>query len=277
MADTSSSTMPQLAVHVNGDTKSIDAKKALQGMQQLLDLLKDIQSGVQRERDVDQSETTWRVTDLQLGSVHAQFAPSHLDTDDDERVLQGSFSTLIRGFRMTEQGPEIPDDWSTTTVERAKKVATLLSSASSEGTDIGVFGDDGRSVRVTRKSVTHIASVVSRRRRSIGSVSGVLETLTVHRKFEGTLWTDKGNHRVVVRFNGEQLDEVRSGLNHRVRMHGILERNYRNEPVSLELREFQLLPDYGDGPKLSAAGGSIPDFTGGMTEPEYLRQIRGTP
>ncbi|WP_156778946.1 hypothetical protein [Rhodococcus sp. 008] len=264
--------LPNLSVYVAGAPETIDAAKALSGLTSLLDLIKELQQ-FSEGPEGHAGHTRWRLSQLELNSIATTFSPLRSD-DDSDQTIELSLSNLIRGFQVTEGAAEIPDYWPTTAVEKARKAAYDLGAASPAGTEISIPGSENLHVRVSSQSARNIRTVVNQKTKSLGSVTGTIETLTVRKKNEAHMWTERGNHRVTVRFSEKDFEAVRAAIKHRVLIYGILERNYRSAPVSVDLRNIEVLEEWGSGPKLTDLGGSSPEYIGGQHAVDYVRQSR---
>ena len=109
----------------------------------------------------------------------------------------------------------------------------------------------------------------------IGSVSGTLESITVHAKREASLYNDLDKRRVIVSFAETDYPRVHAALRKRVEVHGVLQEDSAGRPLRVRLRDMEVLPQDDDLPTLSSLVGSMPTLTGGLSSGEYLERNRG--
>lgn len=108
----------------------------------------------------------------------------------------------------------------------------------------------------------------------IGSVSGTLESLTVHAKREASLYNDFDKRRVVVSFSEADYPRVHAALRKRIEVYGVLQEDNAGRPLRIRLQDMEVLPQDDDLPTLSSLVGSMPDLTGGLSPEEYLERNR---
>lgn len=108
----------------------------------------------------------------------------------------------------------------------------------------------------------------------IGSVSGTLESLTVHAKREASLYHDFDRRRVIVSFAEADYPRVHAALRKRVELFGLLQEDSAGRPLRIRLHEMEVLPQDEDLPTLSSLVGSMPDLTAGLDPAEYLERNR---
>lgn len=245
----------ELGIHVHGDPGEIDAGKVLVGLRHVLDLLKNLEDATADGRP---GRSSWRFTNLALDSVDTRIAvlePRPGFSEDDHATL---LRLAVDGLARTEESPEIPARWNRAVADSARKAAAALGSVTDRGTTF-TMTRDGRTVTtadVTSQCAQNINTAISPRRRSLGSVIGTLEAVTVHDHREAGLWTELGHHRVAVKFLPELLEAVSAALSKRVEATGILWRDYQGVPVKLELRRLSVLPSRADAPALTGLLGA---------------------
>lgn len=109
----------------------------------------------------------------------------------------------------------------------------------------------------------------------IGSVSGTLESLTVHAKREASLYNDFDKRRVIVSYAEADYPRVHAALRKRVEVYGVLQEDSAGRPLRIRLQDLEVLPQDDDLPTLSSLIGSMPPLTGGLSPGEYLERNRG--
>lgn len=237
---------PELAIYVGGDPEGIDASRVLAGLNHLVGLINALDGS-------DSGQTTsWRFTRLALGSINTQIAPMELRPGSTDESINSTFHKLVDGLNLTEDQPAVPAGWPGHAIDEAARASEFLGGVNEAGTTIEVVGEEF-SVTLTRKTFENLRKVTSLRRESIGSVIGMVETITVHRANTATMWTELGGHSVRVSFSADQLEAVRAAMGKRVEAFGLLSRDYWGNPKRLTLRRIEVLPQSGDVPSITEA------------------------
>lgn len=133
-------------------------------------------------------------------------------------------------------------------------------------------------IEITYRSAENIKKLLPTATRTLGSVEGRLEGISVRGYtrfivYEGL--TDKGVSCTSPKLN--LLDKAKDSLGSRVQVTGIVHRNKRGEPIRVVIQnpndfkvfgvDLNILP-------LEQLGGSDPDFTGTLSTDEFIRRIR---
>ena len=103
------------------------------------------------------------------------------------------------------------------------------------------------------------------RRKSVGSVLGRLETITVHRDTEIHVWDENTNRPVRCRYPIDLEDTVKALLRERVLVSGLVAFNPDNQPVRVEVSTIERCPDETELPTIEQMSGLLPDATGAST------------
>lgn len=251
----------ELGIHVHGEPGEIDAGKVLDGLRHVLDLLKNLEDAT---IDTRHGRSTWRFTNLALDSIDARVAVLEPRPGVSDEDIASVVQLAVDGLALTEGQPELPSRWNRAVAVSARKAAEALGTVTGRGAQF-TMRQDGHTVRraeVTIQCAQNITTAISPRRRSVGSVIGTLEAVTVHDRREAGLWTEPGQHRVAVKFQPELLEAVGAGLGKRVEASGVLWRDYQGIPVRLDLRRLTVLPTRADSPALTELLGA---WTSGTT------------
>ena len=110
---------------------------------------------------------------------------------------------------------------------------------------------------------------------SKGSIVGSLDSITVHRSHEFSVWDEFSGRAVTCKFSKEMLDLVKSRLKSRVLVHGTIKRNAQSRPVSIEVEGIEVQPGASELPTIEEMSGLVDDLTEGSTLKDYLEEIRG--
>lgn len=135
--------------------------------------------------------------------------------------------------------------------------------------------DLSQTVEISAKASANIDQLLKIRKRSIGSIEGTLETISVHGKPRIIVYLGRTRKAVTCRFDGEGLlDQATSLLRRRVVVSGIVHSNAKGEPMRVDAEHIRALRRNDELPSIAEMGGMDPNFTGDMSTEEYLRSIR---
>jgi len=239
----------------------------------LLGMLEDNELRQRAARADDRS--TWGITAIELGSLVTTLAPNRVRPGGTVATLDRVADTAVTGFAEAEERECLPTGWDGKTAKAGAELAHMLGALATHGMVLELL-DGGhiiRSVTVTRATAEHLSAATKKRRQSIGSVIGKLDTVSVHHRPTAGLWHERTDERIEVTFTKAQTDEVTAALGKRVEVAGLITRTVDDSIVSIRMRSLETLLD--TGPRLTDLVGLDPDFTGGMEPPDYLREIRG--
>ncbi len=248
-----------------------DARKSVAALDQLLKVI-----GKAEELNTGQKgHSTWRFSHLALGSVAVGIELFKPPAEGGPDVDRFAFDRLVDGLAEAQEREGVPGGWSTDLAIRARD---WIRDVGTEGIRIEIRrnGFPERSVTVTKVAQRHLDAGLERGwQDSIGSIIGALDTVSVHGKYEARLWPERGGLSVPVQFQPDQVELVKEHLGARVEATGWLRRDTAGRPVQLRLRDLERLRSFKDSPPLSGLIGLDPDFTGGKSAVEYLKEIRG--
>jgi hypothetical protein len=134
------------------------------------------------------------------------------------------------------------------------------------------------SIEITYRSAENIKKLLPVATRTLGSVEGRLEAISVRGYprfivYEGL--SDKGVSCTAPKLN--LLEKAKDSLGSRVQVTGLVHRNRKGEPIRVIIQNPNDLKVFGSDLKilpLEELGGSDPDFTGDLSTDEFIRRIR---
>lgn len=266
----------RVSILLPGPHARMDAEAVVQTLSRLLRTASELEvaqvGGAERT-----PRSRWTFSELGLGSVHATLAPLEARGPATAEVLDKVVLKLVTGFAEAETSSAIPDGWSPDAAKRAKTVADGLRGDLSEGLVLRLVSDSRSepmpSATVSRRASEHLKEALSIRQESIGSVSGIIGSVNVHRRNVAGLWPERGGARLEVTFENRDLDRIRDALGHRVLVAGRLKRNGVGQVVRMSMRTIERLPEQAEA--LHRMYGLDPTLTGDLSTLSYLRNIRG--
>lgn len=256
----------ELRLRLPGAGGTIEVGRAAEALADVLWLLRQLEAAQSPERG-SAAPTQWVFRDLSVSSLNAVFEPVH-DTD----TVQMAALTLVRGLAQVEAQPVLPQGWSEPVALRAARV--IRRNATPVGQvqlSVIIGGDTAASADLDEAAVANLKVAVRPTNQSIGSATGVLGSVSVHRSPTAGLWPDRGGRLTVV-FEKDQLDQVKAALGKRVTVSGRFDRNSAGQAVRLRMVRIVPLPIPAS---LTDFWGLDPGMTDGQTPEDHLRRIRG--
>src|SRR5690606_38578143 len=132
-----------------------------------------------------------------------------------------------------------------------------------------------RAVSVTQRTARNLARALSVQRRSLGSVIGRLDSISVHKRRLAGVWDSITGLRVEVTFTDNQVQEIKNALGKRVEIFGLITRDLNDDRVKLTTRELEVLPDAGERRSMDSIYGRDPDVAGARSSVDYVREMLG--
>lgn len=268
----------ELGIRLRGSVADLDVQRVLGDLTHLVTLLGLLEDAQLHKDRKPTSRSTWSFNGLGLGSVDAVIAPLEPRGGASFEVLDHVPKLFVAGFEDVESSPRVPDGWDSRAVRAAELATRNLGTNADRGMVLTLLvdGEARRTAEITHRASTNARRAVRTRHSSLGSVTGTLDSVSVHRSKRAGLWTDRGGRRVEIRFDTEHLNEVATLLGQRVEVWGRLSRNADDQVISVQARRFIELPHRDEGRQLSDLRGIAPNLTGGEDVALYLERLRGT-
>lgn len=135
---------------------------------------------------------------------------------------------------------------------------------------------DKELVEVPRNLDVQIDKILGPDQTEEGSIVGKLEMINIHNaRNEFKIFPIVGPLSIKCKFQQAQLKEVLSGINHNVRIHGILHyKRAEQYPHAMQVHSIEQLPDRAQISKLSSLRGMAKDAFGGVPSTEYIEKVR---
>jgi hypothetical protein len=252
--------MTTLTLKIEGPPGRVPASALASVLSESLKILDDL-----RERARDEA-VTWYVTDLKIASATAA-----LSADDVGGVPLRVASEYVNGVRVAELGEALPPYFSDTSLGRLQRMTKPLGSQNAQYLDVSI-GQNGstQSARATGRTADNIRQLRSPRSRAIGSITGILDTISVRTNAKFQVVDPVSNRPVTCYFPKDRKEAVTNALERRVIVSGVVVRNAKGQPVRVDEAEFEILPE---APPLVGLVGLDADFTGGLSLHDYMERI----
>jgi len=129
--------------------------------------------------------------------------------------------------------------------------------------------------RLTTQFEANIEAILSKSIPSEGSVSGFLERVNVHDRYEFVLYPPIPGYRITCIFPESMLAQVRDAIKGNVTVLGSLHFQPDSPfPHRVHVAKMELHPLDTELPTLSELKGMAPDCTGGLSSVDFVRAIR---
>jgi hypothetical protein len=182
----------------------------------------------------------------------------------------------VEGFAQTEEQEVLPQGWSIGAARTARRLAGGLGAGPETGMRLSLIVDGHvrTTIDVTRRSRVHLDRALQVRRESIGSVTGAIDSISVHKKPYAGLWSGRGGTRVLVDLPTEGLvNEAREALGKNAVVRGRIRRNGAGQILSLKASSIEIISASAEAPPLSSIVGAAPDLANGLDPLAYLEAM----
>jgi hypothetical protein len=221
------------------------------------------------------SRNDWTLSKLQLGSLELAIAPAPKVALERRAELVRASGDFVYALGLARTDAVLPSHWP----QAAARAAQLLLRTLGPSGDARIFvRHDGQVVRtliVDEAAITGLDRALSGLTRGYGSVTGHLRELDDGRSLTAQLVRSDGRY-VTVDYRPDQVDEIRSAWRrHRVEVTGHLTMDVGGDPTRIAMEAIEVLPEEADLSLSDVAGGFYEGITGGLSDTDYVRLIRG--
>ncbi len=218
-------------------------------------LLTDLLSQLAQDREVG-SDVDWVITDIRQGSAVLDFG---VITDKDAGLLIGRQLTEAAGealaaFEIAEERTAIKPRLSYAAVEKIRQLGSL-GSRSEETITVRTTRN---TVALTGTSAARARALLDQRYRSLGSVEGWLETISVHGDSPSfVIYHALNGYAVKCLCDITLLEELKPLLGRRIRAKGAIERRFDGKVDTLEATDYHLVPLESELPSINEVFGIL--------------------
>ena len=191
-----------------------------------------------------------------------------IDPDIGGRVA----GSLVTGFDNIENLGVSPPYLSPYGLQRLDNMLHVLEQNGARGYRTTDLQHD-RTVTLTHKAIDNVRALLPIKRKTIGSVEGKLEAISIHRRKRFVVYDALTKKAITCEFRDDMLDGIKDSLGHRVLVSGTVHWNAKSEAKRVDVETIRPLGD--QLPSTSELSGAYPDITEGMAIDEYIRSIRG--
>ena len=194
--------------------------------------------------------------------------------DHDLNVAHKIIPALLAGTKEIAKKPVRPEFFSDGALDSLKDLAAIASGDVEEVFVNGSLnGKAHRAIRLKPTIRTNVDELIGPRYRSIGSVEGSLDTVSLHRGPRIFVYHHITRRAVRCTFDREMIEEVKTALGQRVVASGIVHYNRQGDPLRVEMEHLRVIAR-GNLPTTAELTGSM-EWPDGLSTDDYIRSIRG--
>lgn len=260
--------MATLRFEVKGQMGSLTLRGFLVAVENSFRMLSEYDAAISGER---RGSLDWVVTDVHSGSVV-------LETESRSRLGDKNFGfdvarSFVKGWQLIEHDAVSPPYLTEAGMARALKIVRLIGR---EGTLGFIVSDSNEIAEISPQASVNLNELLKVHHRSIGSVEGQIETISIHGKPRFIVYHARTKKAITCRVDAEKLKQMvqTDMMGSRVRVAGIVYSNVKGEPIRVDAERIRLLHRDSELPSIQSLGGSDPDFTGDLSTEEFIRSIR---
>jgi len=215
----------------------------------------------------------WVIRDLEISSAVAvvESRPKVPEADERHAVVVGA--NFVTGLQTIDTGETLPPYFSELDLGRVRQIAGLVKKTGSEHFKAAEENGSQRSATVSAETAAKVTHLLRPRYKTIGSVTGKLEVISIHGPAQFNVYEDRTKRAVRCRFEKERLEEVVRFMDRRVTVTGIVHRNANGDPLRVERPEIRELED-SELPTTRDLVGLVPELTGELSAEEHVRRLR---
>jgi hypothetical protein len=260
--------MAELTLTIQGTPGTVSLRAFLRAFESELQILSDLDSAISGKV---QGSVEWVVTDLRLGSLAATVKP--ISRDDTLNVGPRVVQVFADGMRVIERDGYTPAYFSEESMRSARTLLKLIGRNGVSGYEIRTAT---ARVTLTAQATVNVERLVPILARSVGSVEGRLEMVSLHSKPRFVVYHGFNRKAVTCKFNPEKwLEPVKAALGRRVNVSGLIGFNAKGEPQKIEIDDLRVLRQNSELPRAGDLHGLVRDLTGDLSTKEYLDEVRG--
>jgi len=251
---------------IEGTPGTITLKAFIDAIENWLNILKDVDAAISK---VPSGSLDWVVTELAVGSL--QLAVEPLSRVEGKNFGPVVARNAVAGIGQIERVGTTPPYWSHASLTHARKMLKTIGSCGVSGIQATYQSD---TEHASARASANIDLLLPTTRTSLGSVEGIMETISIHGSPKFVVYQDATNKAVSCAFSQTWLESAKEALGRRVSVAGVVHWNRKDEPVRVDVEDLRIMTSRGQLPPIVQLAGSVPDLTGGLTTEEYIRRIR---
>lgn len=254
----------QFRIDITPKEEFVDPRELLPVLSNTLSVLQMIE---RRSSADHRAHSEWRISQASVNS------PLRMTLSDvSEEGAQASAAAVdayldaLTQMESDEPLSEPPQLFDVTALRATLRIVTVFAGNVAELR----FSSARKSTRCTEKTLANIEQLLAAKFADPGSVEGILETASVHRKRTFNVYDPLTGDRIVCHFGPDKLEQVRAAWTGRVAVSGEVRYDKHGKPLSVLVEAIRKLPnDF-----LRVEDMTAIDITGGSESSGYIRRLR---
>jgi hypothetical protein len=198
----------------------------------------------------------WVIRELRMGSAVLEAGPEVVDDFLSPTTIERIVRTAGEGMQALEAGGGRPPYFSDEALRHARRLASVLNSSSSEvGTSSIRMGPI--SITPTQKLAASVDELIVGKLKSIGTVEGVLVTVSKRDGFRFYVEDRVRGKRVECHFREDLLATVLTAFDRRVIVRGVVWSRKDGEAQRIEVRSFEIVEEDAKLPRVREMRGIL--------------------
>jgi hypothetical protein len=240
---------PKIGLDLEGPRITLD--RLIQAVEAFLGILQDVDAQTTGRAG---GSLDWVVEGMSGGSAHLEVVAQ----PRDELVPRGTGRVVVknfaRGMALIASRAEKPPFFTEAALRRARLLTTL---AGQDGLNQLVVRVNGSRIAFTREVGKHVTELVDGTLRTIGSVEGTLDTVSLRGQSYFNVYDATTGRPIRCNFPRGMLDTVRDALGKRVLVEGVLYSRRTGEPTTLRAENLTVFPDESELPTVEMMRGVL--------------------
>lgn len=219
----------------------------------------------------------WAIADMKMDrDVKITLVPAVVPPKRSLQSIAAPLHGFVEGVDMLAEAPKIPPYFSERTVARVGHIGKHIGSGGIEQVAVTSLNGDRHTAVVDADTVDNASRAVLPAKSAFSSVTGTLDVLSHSRGSSprALIRDPRTRHAVRVVAHSDHSELLRKAWGRRVIASGVLQRNSEGQPVSLQMTDLEVLPDYRAPMDPADILGINPRATGDLSTAEYLKQVR---
>jgi len=210
----------------------------------------------------------YRIADLVFSSamLTLEAVPYNIDEDNSPIIVR----RMKTGLEVIQEQKKIPEWLDRPLLESFRELTNVLKR---HVTEVEIMCLNKR-INITNQFEANIDKILGKDIVSEGSVTGQLDAVNVHARYEFHIYPVIGPTKILCRFPTELIQTVKAGIRKQVNVTGKL--RYKEKdifPYQVDVKEIEIYPDKEELPTLSSLRGMVPRMPG-QDAVSFVRRLR---
>ncbi len=214
-----------------GKVAASDFKRAVNSFLDVIHEVADAAAG-------KHNAVSWLVS-VEAGSTCLIAEPTPV-TPSDLQTVPIVMAAVKDGFEHIAREPGIPRYFSESSMRKASDLALLVGKGAERQSVSLRFGDEAP-LEFSETMADNVAKVFEIHAKSLGSIEGRLEMLSIRKGFKCHIYDVLTDRRINCTYDSEMFEAIRDALGERVSAYGIISYADEGRPMSLKLQNLRVL------------------------------------